>query len=166
MSEAPVQGLLDFSKAFVLETNACGKRVGAVLMQEGRPLAFISQALASRHEGLSIYEKELLAVLIAVDKWRHYLEGATFVIKTDHKSLKFLLQQKLYTQLQKKGMTKLMGLDYIIQYKKGKENIAINALYRCQEKGELSAISTLVPDWYWDVASSYESDEGLKQLLE
>ena len=58
-----------------------------------------------------------------------------------------------------------MGLDYVIQYKKGKENIVVDALSRCQEEGELSAISTLVPDWYQELASSYESDEGLKQLL-
>ena len=51
---------------------------------------------------------------MAVDKWRHYLEGGTFVIKTDYESLKFLLQQRLNTHLQQKGMTKLMGLDYSI----------------------------------------------------
>ena len=78
------------------------------------PLAFLSQVLGPKHLGLSIYEKELLAVLMAVDKWRHYLEGGRFITKTDYESLKFLLQQKLQTQLQRKGMAKLMVLDYII----------------------------------------------------
>lgn len=111
MSRVPVLGLPDFEKPFTLEMDASGIGVGAVLTQEGRPLAFLSQVLSPKHLGLSIYENELLVVLMAVDRWRHYLEGNKFIIKTDHESLKFLLQQKLQTQLQKKGMTKLMGLD-------------------------------------------------------
>ena len=87
-------GLPNFSKSFVVEIDACDNGVGAVLMQEGRPIAFLRQALAPRHEGLSIYEKEFVVVLLAVEKWRHYLEGGQFVIKTDHRSLKYLLQQK------------------------------------------------------------------------
>ena len=91
MSAVPTLGLPDFSEPFTLETDACGVGVGAVLVQKGRPLAFLSQALGPRHLGLSIYEKEFLAVLLAVEKWRHYLEGGRFVIKMDHESLKFLL---------------------------------------------------------------------------
>lgn len=84
-------GLPNFHKTFVLEIDVCETGVGAMLMQEGRPLAFLSQAIAPRHRGLSIYEKEFIAVLMVVDKWRHYLEGGQFVIKIDHQSLKFLL---------------------------------------------------------------------------
>ena len=73
MSEAPTLGLPDFSKPFTLETNASSTGVGVVLSQEGRPLAFISKALSPRHQRLSVYDKELMAVLIVVDKWRHYL---------------------------------------------------------------------------------------------
>lgn len=52
------------------------------------------------------------------------------MIKTDHESLKHLLEQRISTPLQQKGMMKLMGLNYTIQYKKGKENAAANALSR------------------------------------
>jgi len=97
MEEVPELALPDFSKPFVLETDASDVRIGVVLMQGGRPLAFISQPLSPKHQGQSTYDKELLAVLIAVEKWRCYLEGNQFVIKIDHESLKFLLQQKLHT---------------------------------------------------------------------
>ena len=100
MSEVLVLGLPNFDKTFVVETDASGVGIGVVLIQEGRPLAFISQALAPRHVGLNIYEKELLAVIFVVDKWQYYLEERRFIIKTDHESLKFLLQQKLLTYLQ------------------------------------------------------------------
>lgn len=99
MTQALILALSDFTKTFILEMDACETGVGAVLVQEGRPLAFLSQALAPKHLGLSIYEEELIAVIMAVDKWRYNLEGNLFVMKTDHESLKFLLQQRLHAQL-------------------------------------------------------------------
>ena len=66
MTQASVLALPDFSKPFVVETNACDNGVRAVLMQEGRPLAYISQGLAPK---LSAYDKELIAVLVVVDRW-------------------------------------------------------------------------------------------------
>ena len=88
------------------------------------------------------------------------------MIKTDHESLKFLLQQKLHTQLQWKGITKLMGLNYVIQYMKGKENLAADALSRCLEEGSVAVITTIVPDWCQEVAASYTSSEKTQELLQ
>jgi hypothetical protein len=87
---APVLALPDFSKTFIVETDACSKGVGAVLIQDNHPLAFISKALGPRHRGLSTYEKECLAILMAVDKWRSYLQHGEFVIRTDQRSLMHL----------------------------------------------------------------------------
>lgn len=92
MGAVPTLGLPNFNEPFILETDVCGVSIGAVLVQKSRPLAFLSQALSTRYLGLSIYEKEFLIVLLAVEKWLHYLKGGRFIIKTDHKSLKFLLQ--------------------------------------------------------------------------
>ena len=58
LSSAPVLALLGFSIPFAIETDACAQGVGAVLMQRGHPLAFISKALGPRTMGLSTYEKE------------------------------------------------------------------------------------------------------------
>ncbi|KAL0451852.1 UNVERIFIED_CONTAM: Retrovirus-related Pol polyprotein from transposon [Sesamum latifolium] len=75
MTKAPVLALPDFSQPFVVETDACGGGIGVVLMQNGRNIAYLSKALALKNLGLSTYEKEFLALLMAVTKWKHYLQG-------------------------------------------------------------------------------------------
>ena len=66
-----------------------------MLMQARHPIAFISKSLFPKQLGLSIYEKEMYAVLYAIEKWGHYLSGRHFKIQTNHQSLQFLLQQKI-----------------------------------------------------------------------
>jgi hypothetical protein len=120
MCTTPVLALPDFKKTFVLECDASGKGIGAVLMQEGRSVAFTNKQLSERHLGQSIYEKEMLAILHVVDLWHPYLLGQHFQIKTDHQSLKHFLEQRISSPEQQKWVTKLFGYDYEIIYKKGK----------------------------------------------
>ena len=93
LSTVPVLGLLDFNKQFVVEADACETGLGAVLSQDHRPIAFFSKALSGATKHLSTYKKEMLAVIEAVAKWRPYLLGRKFVIKIDHQSLKYFLNQ-------------------------------------------------------------------------
>lgn len=96
---APVLALPDFSKPFVVETDACDTRLCAVLQQEGHPIAYMSKALSARYRGLSTYEKEYLVIIIAVEQWRPYLMHAEFIIKTDQRSLVHL-EERLTTPWQ------------------------------------------------------------------
>lgn len=100
MSSNTVLALPYFTRPFIIETEASSKGIGVVLIQSGRPLAFLSKAFAPKYLGLSVYEKELLAILQAVTKWRSYLIEAHFIIKIDHQSLKFFMKQRLSTFLQ------------------------------------------------------------------
>ena len=90
MTITPVLALPNFQETFTVETDACQDGIGAVLMQKGQPIAFLSKALGKKHKTLSIYEKEFLALIMAVERWRHYLQRKEFIIQTDHKSLAYL----------------------------------------------------------------------------
>lgn len=92
LTSAPVLALLDFTQPFEIETYASSKGMGAVLLQSGHSIAYIRKPLADQHKGLSTYEKELLAILLAIKKWGHYLKGKPFVIHIDHRSLKHFAQ--------------------------------------------------------------------------
>lgn len=76
----PVLALSDFTKTFELETDALDKGIGAVLLQAGHPVAYLSKALGPRTQGLSTYEKEGLAIILGVEHWRSYLQQAKFII--------------------------------------------------------------------------------------
>ncbi|OMO49727.1 reverse transcriptase [Corchorus capsularis] len=115
---APVLALPDFNATFTLESDACSVGIGAILSQNGKPIAYFSKALAPRHQVLSIYEKEMLAILAAV-KRSSYLLGRKFHIKTDHESLIFLLDQSTSTPAQHKWLLQMMAYDFDIVYRKG-----------------------------------------------
>jgi len=107
---APVLALPDFSLPFHIEIDALGTGIGAILQQNGHPIAFISKALSPKNQGLSVYEKEYLAILMAVEQWRHYLLQGEFFIHTDHRNLVHLNEQRLHTAWQQKVFSKLLGL--------------------------------------------------------
>jgi hypothetical protein len=164
---APVLALPDFTEQFIIETDACDVGIGAVLSQSGHPLAYVSRALGPRNKGLSVYEKEYLAILLAVQQWRPYLQAGEFIIRTDHKSLSHLADQQVHTEWQQKVLTKLMGLQYKILYKKGILNGAADALSRKPpDSSQLMTVTTVQPTWLAAVQASYDEDTHAQNLLQ
>ncbi|CAN6347636.1 unnamed protein product [Urochloa humidicola] len=165
MSAPPVLALPDFTKPFILETDASGSGIGAVLMQNGKPISFLSKTLGPKASAASTYEKEALAILEALKKWKHYLASTSVIIRTDQQSLKYIHDQRLVEGVQHKLLIKLLGFNYTVEYKKGKENTVADALSRATHTSEILALSAAIPVWMEQVTSSYEQDQHCLQMI-
>ncbi|PIK33240.1 hypothetical protein BSL78_29946 [Apostichopus japonicus] len=93
LTHAPVLVLPDFNKTFEVECDASGIGIGAVLTQGGRPVAYFSEKLGGASLNYPTYDKELYALVRALETWQHYLLSKEFVIHTDHETLKHLRGQ-------------------------------------------------------------------------
>ena len=129
-------------------------------------MAYISRQLKGKQLHLSIYEKELLAVIFAVKKWRHYLLFNHFIIKTDQRSLKYLLEQHLNTPIQQQWLPKLLEFDYEIQYRQGKENVVADAISRVEGAEILHMAMTIVDcDLLKEIQAGYTTDGTLQAII-
>jgi hypothetical protein len=155
---AHVLGLPDFSKPFTLEADASDTCIGAVLMQEGIPLFFLSKSLGPRAVGLSTYDKEALALIEALKKWKHYVSEAYLILRIDQQCLKYIGDQRLIQGIQNKLLIKLLGYNYKIEYKQCKENKVANALSRRPQSINSMVVTSAIPLWVTEVLDGYKED--------
>ena len=90
LSNAPLLSLPNFSRTFAIECDASGYGIGAVLMEDGRPIAYFSKKLSGTTLNYPFYDKDLYALFRALETWQNYLWPKEFVIHTDNESLEHL----------------------------------------------------------------------------
>ncbi|KAI4889192.1 hypothetical protein NFI96_012963 [Prochilodus magdalenae] len=138
---APLLQHPDPTKPFVVEVDASNVGVGAVLSQRSgeppklRPVAYFSHKLSPAERNYGIGDKELLAIKLAFDEWRHWLEGAQypFLVLTDHKNLEYLRSAKRLNSRQARWSLFFSRFNFQITYRPGTRNTKADALSRIFE---------------------------------
>ncbi len=137
-TQAPILVHLDSERPFIVEVDASTTGVGAILsQQQGNPVklhtcAFFSRKLSPAERNYDIGNRELLAIKLALEEWRHWLEGAQhpFTVLTDHKNLQYLREAKRLNPRQARWALFFTCFHYTITYNPGHKNIKADALSR------------------------------------
>ncbi|GKE98393.1 putative reverse transcriptase domain-containing protein [Tanacetum coccineum] len=124
------RALPEGTKYFMVYCDASLKGYGAVLMQREKVIAYVSRQLKVHEENYTTHDLELGAVIFALRLWRHYLYGMKCVVFTDHKSLRYILNQKELNLRQRRWIELLSDYDCEIRYHPRKVNVMADALSR------------------------------------
>ncbi|KAI3667676.1 hypothetical protein L6452_42745 [Arctium lappa] len=128
LCEAPILSLPEGIEDFVVYSDASKMVLGCVLMQRGKVIAYASRKLKEHEKNYPTHDLELAAVVFALKLWRHYLYGTRCTLFTDHKSLKYVFDQKELNMRQRRWLELLKDYDCELQYHPGKANVVADAL--------------------------------------
>lgn len=153
-TSAPVLTMPDPDRQFIVEVDASDSGVGAVLSQRSadgkvHPCAFFSRRLSSSERNYCVGDKELLAVKLALEEWRHWLEGSVvpFIVWTDHKNLEYLRTAKRLNARQARWALFFTRFNFTLSYRPGSKNKKADSLSRCFEGSEtLQTPDYILPD--------------------
>lgn len=134
---SPILSSPDFEKHFYVQCDASNVGVGAVLFQKDEndgehPIEYFSKKLNTAQRNYSTTEKECLAVVLAIEKFRQYIELMDFTVITDHSSLRWLMKQQDLNGRLARWSLKLQGFKFDIEHRKGIKNIVPDMLSRLE----------------------------------
>jgi len=125
---------IDESIPFVVECDASEVAISATLNQGGRPVAFMSRSLHGSELRYPAVEKEAMAIIEAVRKWRHFLAGRHFKLKTDQRSVVYMFDNRKRTKIRNNKIQgwrlELASFSYTVEHRPGKDNVAPDSFTR------------------------------------
>ena len=130
LTTAPILVVPDRGQGYTVYCDASRARLGCVLMQSGRVVAYGSRQLKNHEQNYPTHDMELAAIVFALKIWRHYLYGEQFEVYSDHKSLKYIFTQRDLNMRQRRWMEFLEDYDFTLHYHPGKANVVADALSR------------------------------------
>jgi len=140
LTTAPVLVIPDTTKMFEVYCDASYQGLGCVLMQDKQSVAYVSRQLKIHEKNYPMHDLELAVVVFALKTRRRYLYGSQFQEFSDHKSLKYLFDQKELNMRQRRWMKYLKDYDFELLYHPGKANVVVDALSR--KRVHMSAMVT------------------------
>src|SRR3954463_751465 len=130
LTSAPILILPSPTESFVVYCDASLMGLGGVLMQNQQVVAYASRQLKVHERNYPTHDLELATVVFVLKLWRHYLYGSRFEVFSDHKSLKYLFDQKELNMRQRRWLEFLKDYDFGLNYHPGKANVVADALSR------------------------------------
>ncbi|CAH2092466.1 unnamed protein product [Euphydryas editha] len=133
LSNAPVLALYSASEPVLLTVDASARALGAALMQAGRPVEYASLTLTDTQSRYAQIEKEMLAIVFALERFHQYVYGRSdVVVETDHKPLESLFKKPLDSVPMRiqRMMLRIQCYDFIVVYKPGKYMFVADTLSR------------------------------------
>jgi hypothetical protein len=139
ISNPPVLHLADFTKPFVVQTDASTVGAGGILLQYNdnqdlMPIAYYSKKFNEAELKYSIYEKEAYSAILCIEKWHEYLEVQPFTLVTDNQALSYVLNTKRKLGRLSRWVERLLNLPFTVQHRRGSENILADTLSRLFEE--------------------------------
>ncbi|KAL8095193.1 hypothetical protein AgCh_036590 [Apium graveolens] len=135
-------------------------------MQSNRSIAYFSKLLGTKGQPKLIYEKELIAIVLAVQKWKYYLLGRHFMVRSGQQNLHFLSQQREVNPEYQKWIPKLLGYDSKIQFKSGAANRVADALSRKQESEVVMCALISSNGVLWDkLEKGIAADKDIQMII-
>jgi hypothetical protein len=141
LRNAPILRIADPNEDFIVCIDACKERLGGVLSQNGFVICYESRKLKEHERHYATHNLELVSIVHDLSKWRHYLMGKRFELRTDHNGLKYLFDQPTQNARQSRWLEFLSEYDFDIKHIKGKENKVADALNRRVHEMHATTIS-------------------------
>jgi len=129
LTHAPILALPYFKKVFEAKCGASGVGIGAVLIQEGKPLAYFSEKLSESRRKYST-DKEFFAIIWGLEHWTHYLIANKFILHSDHEALKYIQGEHKFNSRHAKWAEYLQSFHFVIKHKSNTANQGVDALLR------------------------------------
>jgi hypothetical protein len=164
LTSAPILSIEDPKEDFIVCTDACKGR-GGFLSQNGFVICYESRNLKEHEKHYATHDLELAAIVHALRKWRHYLMGKRFELRTDHNGLKYLFDQPTLNVRQTRWLEFLSEYDFDINHIKGKENKVVDALSRRVHELHDTIISMYQSDLKDRIIEAAKSDLQYKDLV-
>jgi hypothetical protein len=165
LTNAPILRIVDPNEDFLVCTDACNEGLGGFLTQNGFFICYESRKLKEHERHYDTYDLGLEAIVHALRKWRHYLMGKMFELKTDHNGLKYLFDQPTLNVRQIRWLEFLCEYDFDIKHIKGKENKVADALSRRVNELHATTISMYQSDLKDKIIEADKSDWQYKELV-
>jgi hypothetical protein len=169
LTSAPILKIADPNMDFVVCTDACKEGLGGVLSQEGFVICYESQKMKEHERNYATHDLELATIVHALRKWRHYLMGRRFELRTDHNGLKYLFDQPTLNARKTRWLEFLCEYEFDINHIKGKENKVVDALRRKVHELHAIAISMYrneIKETNLEAANVYLQYRGLVEKLQ